>query len=248
MAQLNVNIDHVATVRQARRVDEPDPVWAAVQCQLGGASGITMHLREDRRHIQPRDVELVREIAAVKLNLEMAMTDAMVRYAIKVKPDMVTLVPEKREELTTEGGLDCVGHERRLASVVRRLHKAGIGVSAFIVPGEDQIRAAGAAGCEAVELHTGMYANAKTESQIQRRLTHLEKGRDVAWDLALTVHAGHGLTYQNIGSVASLEGLGDFNIGHSIVGRAIFVGMENATREMIQLIDKYSQPFGGPVS
>ena len=248
MPQLNVNIDHVATLRQARLADEPDPVWAAVQCQLGGAAGVTMHLREDRRHIQERDVRLVREIAAVKVNLEMAMTDPMVRYAIKLKPDLVTLVPEKRQELTTEGGLDCAAHSRRLISVVRRLHKAGINVSAFIAPDDKQIRAAAAANCAAVELHTGMYANAKTDTQRQRRLDQLEKGRDLAYDLALTVHAGHGLTYQNIGPVAAIEGLADFNIGHSIVARAVFVGIQNAAREMIRLIDKFSQPFAGPVS
>jgi len=240
MAQLNVNIDHVATVRQARRADEPSPVWAAVECELGGASGITMHLREDKRHIQDRDVELVGQVSGVKLNLEMAMAESVVRFALKVKPDMITLVPEKRQELTTEGGLDCIKHQARLKSVVKRMHRAGIMVSAFIVPKQDQIAACREAACDAVELHTGMYANARTDRQVTRRLKELERGRDAGWENGLLVHAGHGLTYRNIGPVAQIEGIEDFNIGHSIVARSIFTGMREATREMIELIDKYS--------
>jgi len=240
MAQLNVNIDHVATIRQARKADEPDPVWAAAECELGGASGITMHLREDCRHIQPRDVELVRQVAKVKLNLEMAMTEAMVRFALKVKPDQVTLVPEKRQELTTEGGLDCRRLQKRLVSVVRRLNRADIEVSAFITPDEDQVKASAQAGCQAVELHTGSYANATSQAQLTRRLGELEKARDIGWACGLVIHAGHGLTYRNIGPVVALEGLEDFNIGHSIIARSVFVGIRQATREMIELIDKYS--------
>ena len=243
MAKLNVNIDHVATLRQARMVDEPDPAWAAVQCQLAGARGITMHLREDRRHIQPRDVELVGQISGVKLNLEMAMGEAMVRYAVKLKPDMVTLVPEKRQELTTEGGLDCVKHQRRLATVIKRLHKAGIEVSSFIIPNADQVQACSKAGCDAIELHTGLYANAQSERQVVRRLKDLEKACDIGWDSGLTIHAGHGLNYRNIDLVAGIEGLEDFNIGHSILARSVFVGIGQATREMIELIDKYG-PLG----
>ena len=240
MAQLNVNIDHVATLRQARLADEPSPAWAAVECELGGASGITMHLREDRRHVQPRDVELVREVSTVKFNLEMAMTEAMVRYAVKLKPDQVTLVPEKRKELTTEGGLDCVKHSRRLEAAVKRLQKAKIVVSAFIVPDAEQIQACCDAGCEAIELHTGMYANTRSERQMITQLNKLSKARDIGWDCGLTVHAGHGLNYRNIDLVAQLEALEDFNIGHSIVARSVFVGIKQATREMIELIDKYS--------
>ena len=240
MAQLNVNIDHVATIRQARMVDEPDPVWAASECELGGANGITMHLREDRRHIQDRDVQLVRQTAGVMLNLEMAMAEPVVRFALKVKPDQVTLVPEKRQELTTEGGLDCIKQQKRLSAVVKRMRRAGIIVSAFIVPHADQVKASHDVGCEAVELHTGMYANARSERQITRRLGELAKARDVAWDCGLTVHAGHGLNYQNIGPVARIEGLEDFNIGHSIVARSVFLGIRQATREMIALIDKFS--------
>lgn len=238
MAKLNVNIDHVATIRQARGVDEPDPAWAAVECELGGASGITMHLREDRRHVQERDVHLVRQVAGVKLNLEMAMSEAMVRYALRLKPDQVTLVPEKRQELTTEGGLDCVKNERRLQSVARRLKNAGINVSAFIAPDTDQVMACLEAGCQAIELHTGMYANARTERQIARRLKELEKARDIGIECDLIVHAGHGLNYRNIEPVAAIEGLIDFNIGHSIVARSVFTGIRQATAEMLRLIEK----------
>ena len=238
MAQLNVNIDHVATVRQARKAAEPDPVWAAVECELGGAAGITMHLREDRRHIQDRDVRLVRETTGLMLNLEMAMTEPMVRLAIKTRPELVTLVPESREELTTEGGLECVRLGKRLASVVKRLGGQKISVSAFVTPDLDQIEAAAAAGCAAVELHTGMYANARTAAARQRQIKRLERARDLGLELGLIVHAGLGLTYNNIGPVAALEGLGDFNIGHSIVSRSIFVGIREATREMVRLIDK----------
>jgi len=240
MPQLNVNIDHVATVRQARGADEPDPVWAAVECELAGAAGITMHLREDRRHVQDRDVQLVRQTSGLKFNLEMALAEPIVRLAIKLKPHQVTLVPERRQELTTEGGLDCVKQQRRLNAVVKRMHRAGIIVSTFIIPDADQVLASRDAGCDAVELHTGMYANARSELQITRRLRQLEKARDIGWEAGLVIHAGHGLTYRNIGPVASLEGLEDFNIGHSIVARSVFVGIRRATREMIALIDKYS--------
>ncbi len=240
MPKLNVNIDHVATVRQARMTDEPDPVWAAAECVLGGAHGITMHLREDRRHVQERDVDIVRQTAAVKFNLEMAMTEAMVRYARKLKPEQVTLVPERREELTTEGGLECVKNIKKLKSVTSRLVKDKIDVSAFIVPDVDQVKACADAGCQAIELHTGPYANAKTERQIERRVAELMKARDVAWDLGLIVHAGHGLNYRNIGPVAAIEGLEDFNIGHGIVARSIFTGIRQASREMLDLIDKYA--------
>ena len=241
MAQLNVNIDHVATVRQARHADEPDPVWAAVECELAGAAGITMHLREDRRHVQNRDVELVREVSKINLNLEMAMTEPMIRYAIKLKPDQVTLVPEKRLELTTEGGLDCVKYQRRLVSATRRLQSKGIKVSAFIVPAKDQVEACKKANCDAIELHTGMYANAKTDRQIAKRLQDLEKAKEFAHDCNLTVHAGHGLNYQNITPVAKINGWADFNIGHSIVARSIFLGIRQATSVMLELIQMASK-------
>ncbi len=240
MALLNVNIDHVATVRQARLTDEPDPVWAAAECELAGANGITVHLRQDRRHINDRDVRLLRDTVACKLNLEMSMAEPIVRIAEQLRPDQVTLVPEKRQELTTEGGLDCVRQKRRLAAVVRRMHARGIEVSTFITPEPEQVEASAQTGCDAVELHTGAYANARNERQAVRRIGELVEARDLGMELGLTVHAGHGLTYRNIGPVASIEGLCEFNIGHSIVSRAVLVGMRAATEQMIALIDKYS--------
>jgi pyridoxine 5-phosphate synthase len=240
MAVLNVNIDHVATVRQARLTDEPDPVWAAVQCELAGANGITVHLRQDRRHIGDRDVRLLKQTVACKFNLEMCMAEPIVRIAEEIKPDQVTLVPEKRAELTTEGGLDSVAYKRRLAEVVKRMHKRGILVSTFVAPDEAQIITSAQSGCDAVELHTGGYANARGQKAIKKRLTELEAGRDVAMKNRLIVHAGHGLTYRNIAEVARLEGLCEFNIGHSIVARAVLVGIRQATAEMIELMDKFS--------
>jgi pyridoxine 5-phosphate synthase len=240
MAVLNVNIDHVATVRQARLTDEPDPVWAAVQCELAGANGITVHLRQDRRHINDRDVRLLKETVACKLNLEMCMAEPIVRIAEQIKPDQITLVPENRAELTTEGGLDCAKHKTRLAQVVRRMHRRGILVSTFIAPENDQIAASAETGCDAIELHTGMYANAKSQRAIEKRLRELSDAKDLATDKKLVVHAGHGLTYRNIGPVAGIEGLCEFNIGHSIVARAVFVGIRQATAQMIALIDKHS--------
>ena len=240
MAVLNVNIDHVATVRQARLTDEPDPVWAAVQCELAGANGITVHLRQDRRHICDRDVRLLKETVACKLNLEMCMAEPIVKIAEQIKPDQVTLVPEKREELTTEGGLDCARHKKRLAEVVKRMHKKRILVSTFIAPESEQILASAQTGCDAIELHTGMYANAVGQKASARRLAELAGGKKLAMDNKLVVHAGHGLTYRNIAAVARIEGLCEFNIGHSIMARAVFVGIGQATAEMIELIDKFS--------
>ena len=240
MAVLNVNIDHVATVRQARQTDEPDPVWAAAQCEMAGANGITVHLRQDRRHINDRDVRLLKETVACKLNLEMCIAEPIVKIAEGLKPEQITLVPEKRSELTTEGGLDCVKYKKRLAEVVKRMHKKGILVSTFISPEKDQIAASAETGCDAVELHTGMYANAKTPRAIKRRLTELEAGKEFAMDNKLVVHAGHGLTYRNIAPVAQLKDLCEFNIGHSIIARAVFVGVREATAQMIELITNFS--------
>lgn len=236
MAVLNVNIDHVATVRQARKTDEPDPVWAAVLCELAGANGITVHLRQDRRHICDRDVTVLKETVACKFNLEMSIAEPIVKIAEKIKPDQVTLVPEKRAELTTEGGLDCVKNKKRLAEIVKRMHKKGILVSTFIAPAEEHILASADTGCDAVELHTGMYANAKTDRKIEKTLNDLRDARDIAATGGLTVHAGHGLTYRNIKPVAAIEGLCEFNIGHSIMARAMMVGIQQATEEMIILI------------
>jgi pyridoxine 5-phosphate synthase len=238
MAVLNVNIDHVATVRQARLTDEPDPVWAAAECELAGANGITVHLRQDRRHICDRDVRLLKETVACKLNLEMCMAEPIVKIAEQIKPDQVTLVPEKRAELTTEGGLDCAQHKKRLAEVVKRMHKKGILVSTFIAPQSEQITASAQTGCDAVELHTGMYANAKKDKEIEKRLVELENAKNFAMRKNLIVHAGHGLTYRNIGPVARIKGLCEFNIGHSIIARAVFVGIRQATAQMIELINK----------
>ena len=237
MALLNVNIDHVATIRQARKTDEPDPVWAAVQCELAGANGITVHLRQDRRHINDRDVRLLKETVACKLNLEMSMAESIVKIAEKIRPDQVTLVPENRAELTTEGGLDCAKFQKRLAAVTRRMHKKGILVSTFILPDEKQIAATAEADCDAVELHTGLYANAVKDRIIEKRLNELRDGRDIARAAGLIVHAGHGLTYRNVRPVANIEGLCEFNIGHSIIARAVLDGMRKAVEEMKKLIE-----------
>ena len=236
MAVLNVNIDHVATLRQARRADEPDRVWAAAQCELAGANGITVHLRLDRRHILDRDVRILKETVACKLNLEMCLAESIVRLAEKIRPDQVTLVPEKRAELTTEGGLDCERHKKRLAQVTKRMKNKGILVSTFITPDTEQIIASAEAGCDAVEMHTGMYANAKTDRKITQTLNQLRDARDTATASGLIVHAGHGLTYRNITPVAKIEAICEFNIGHSIIARAVFVGIRQATEEMIKLI------------
>jgi pyridoxine 5-phosphate synthase len=236
MALLNVNIDHVATIRQARQTDEPDPVWAASICELAGANGITVHLRQDRRHISDRDVEVLNQTVASKFNLEMSIAEPIIKIAERIRPDQITLVPEKRAELTTEGGLDCVRYKKQLAAIVKRMHKKGILVSTFITPDEDQIIASAETGCDAIELHTGMYANAKTDKTIEKTLNALRDGRDIALTSGLIVHAGHGLTYRNIAPVAKIEGLCEFNIGHSIVSRAVLVGLEKATKEMLKLI------------
>jgi pyridoxine 5-phosphate synthase len=240
MVVLNVNIDHIATVRQARRADEPDPVWAAVECELAGANGITTHLRQDRRHINDRDVQVLAETVACKLNLEMSMEEEIVRIAEGIAPEQVTLVPERREELTTEGGLDCVTWATRLKDVIKQMHKRGILVSAFITPDKEQIQAAARYGCDAIELHTGQYANAESEKDIQQQLKRLEAGRDLGLKKNMIVHAGHGLTYRNIGPIAAMEDLSELNIGHSIIARSMFVGIRKATAEMIRLIDKFS--------
>ncbi len=235
MSELGVNIDHVATIRQARRTYEPDPVWAAAAAELGGADGITIHLREDRRHIQDRDLRILRDTVTVKLNLEMACTNEMVGIACEAKPDQVSLVPEKREEVTTEGGLDVVGHALAIRDATRRLQDAGIVVSLFIDPNHVQIEASRELGVEAVELHTGQYALAKGSGQQQELVTLVNAGKRVR-ELAMTLHAGHGLNYQNVQSVAAIEGMAELNIGHSIVSRAVFVGLERAVREMKALV------------
>ncbi len=236
MAKLGVNIDHVATIRQARRTIEPDPVWAAALAELGGADGITVHLREDRRHIQDRDVRVLRETVQVKLNLEMAASEEITRIALEVKPDQCTLVPEKREEITTEGGLDVIGQRERVKRCVDQLLAAGIEVSLFIDPDGAQITASRDLGAEAVELHTGRYADATDETTRNRELAALVSAGDVALKHGLLLHMGHGLTYRNVVPVARIAGVSELNIGHSIVARAVMVGMERAVREMKDLV------------
>jgi pyridoxine 5-phosphate synthase len=236
MATLGVNIDHVATVRQARRTIEPDPVWAAALAELGGADAITVHLREDRRHIQDRDLEVLRRTVQVTLNLECAIAPAMIDIACGVKPDQVTLVPERREEITTEGGLDVVAHRAATATAVERLRAAGITVSLFIDPCPRQIDATVELGAAAAELHTGCYANATTDASRHDELVKLARAGAMVRQAGLALHAGHGLTYRNVVPVARLEGMGELNIGHSIVARAVMVGMTQAVREMKALI------------
>ena len=236
MATLGVNIDHVATVRQARRTVEPDPVWAAALAELGGADAITVHLREDRRHIQDRDLDVLRQTVQVKLNLECAIAPAMIDIACRVRPCQVTLVPEKREEVTTEGGLDVVTHRAATTEAVRRLRDAGIAVSLFIDPCSKQIDAAVDLGAAAVELHTGCFANATSDGERHDELVALARAGAMARQAGLELNAGHGLTYRNVVPVARIEGMGELNIGHSIVARAVFVGMTPAGRELKALI------------
>jgi len=230
--RLGVNVDHVATLRQARGVDYPDPVEAALVAEAAGADGITVHLREDRRHIQERDVEELRRRLRVKLNLEMAVTDAMVDFALGVRPGDACFVPERREELTTEGGLDVAGHAARITAAARRLAAAGIRVSLFIDPDPAQVRASRSAGVHAVELHTGDYANAAGDAERGRQLARLRLAAAEAALLGLEVHAGHGLTVANVRPVAAIAEIVELNIGHSIVARAVLIGMAAAVREM----------------
>jgi len=236
--RLFVNIDHVATVRQARRTDEPDPVRAAVLAELGGADGITVHLREDRRHVQDRDVRLLMETARTGVNLELAAASEILDMACALRPMQVTLVPEKREEITTEGGLDLSGARTRkeLEEALARLTAQGIRTSLFIDAEESAVRASVDLGVDAVELHTGEYANARTADERKVQLRRLEEAARLSRALGLDVHAGHGLTYENVGPVAAIEELEELNIGHSIVSRALFTGMERAVRDMADIV------------
>lgn len=234
MLTLGVNIDHVATIRQARRTVEPDPVAAAVFAELGGADGITTHLREDRRHICDRDVRILRETVRTHLNLEMAPTEEMISIALEIKPDYVTLVPEKREEVTTEGGIDIIKNLDKFTAVVDKLQSADIPVSWFIDADERQIEAAAKTQAKFIELHTGKYADAVKEETQQQELIALQKGTKQALELGLRVNAGHGLTYWNVYPVACIPGIEELNIGHSIISRSVLVGLERAVREMKQ--------------
>ena len=235
MASLGVNIDHIANIRQARRTVEPDPVPFAMLAELGGADGITVHLREDRRHIQDRDVELLRQTVRSRLNLEMAATEEMVAIALKIGPDMVTLVPERREEVTTEGGLDIAGQLQTLTPMVRQLQGNGIPVSLFVDPDLQQLEACRDSGARWVELHTGRYAEAAWTTQ-PLELARLTEGVANARQLGLRVNAGHGLTYQNVEPIAAIPGMEELNIGHTIVARAVAVGLQQAVQEMKALI------------
>lgn len=230
--RLGVNIDHVATVRQARRTVEPDPVAAAMLALLGGADGITLHLREDRRHIQDRDLRVMREVVTNRLNLELAADPDIVALACKVKPDEATLVPEKRAELTTEGGLDVIANEKTIAIAVNQLQAAGIEVSLFVDPDPRQIEAAKALGTHAVEIQTARYSEAQSSAGHLQELTELVEAAKYANDRGLAVHMGHGLNYTNVVEIVRIPGLRELNIGHSIVARAVLVGMERAVRDM----------------
>jgi pyridoxine 5-phosphate synthase len=232
MIRLGVNIDHVATLRQARRGAEPDPVAAAVLALLGGADGITAHLREDRRHIQDRDIRLLREVVTNRLNLEMAVADEIVSIACAIHPDEATLVPERRQELTTEGGLDIVLHQDAVGKAMQRLQKCGVDVSLFIDPDTRQIEMARVLGARAIEIQTARYSEARTPAERQRELDLLQEAAESARQLGLHVHMGHGLNYENVHAVARIAGVEELNIGHSIISRAVLVGMERAVREM----------------
>lgn len=232
---LGVNVDHVATIREARRGIEPDPVMAATLAILGGADGITVHLREDRRHIHDRDLKILKEFVPVELNLEMAATKEMIGIALKIRPDMVTLVPEKREELTTEGGLDVMKQKLNLKKAVRIIQDAGIPVSLFINPTGDDIAISKEIGAQMVEMHTGLYANSKGKRQ-EKELIKVARAIKEALSLGLQVNAGHGLNYFNVKKIAAIEGLRGLYIGHSIISRAVLVGIERAVREMKELI------------
>ena len=240
MIALHINIDHVATVREARQISEPDPVTAAGLVELAGADGITIHLREDRRHIIDRDVRILRETIQTRMNLEMAATADMFAIALEIRPDIVTLVPEKREEVTTEGGLDIAGAAEIMHKGIFQLQSAGIRVSLFIDPDAEQIKASQKAGAEDVELHTGCYANAENSEELDREYQRLVSAAELAHQEKLQVNAGHGLNYINTQRICGLPHLRELNIGHSIVSRAIFVGISQAVQEMREIIIRNS--------
>ena len=236
MAKLAVNVDHVATLREARRAIEPDPVIAAALAELSGAEGVIVHLREDRRHIKERDLYLLRQTVKTSLNLEMAATDEMVNIALDIRPDVVTLVPERREEVTTEGGLNVLGQMDSIVQATKRLQKAGILISIFVDPEPDQIRASKEkVGADMIEIHTGIYCDAKGEER-ERELKRILEAVDIAHSLGLIVKAGHGLNYFNIQPLVGIKEIYEFSIGHSIVARAVLVGFERAVREMVEII------------
>jgi len=232
MVKLAINVDHVATLRQARGIDEPDPVLAAGICELAGAAGIVVHLREDRRHIQDRDVILLRQTVKTKLNLEMGATEEIINIALNLKPDMVTLVPEKRAELTTEGGLDVIGQEKHLTDVIAQMKDAGIPVSLFINPDAGQIKAARKVGATFVEIHTGRYSDAASDAEEEREFAMIVAAVNAAHEAGLRINAGHGLNYLNTTRIAALDKIEELSIGHAVMARAIYVGLDQAVREM----------------
>ena len=236
MPRLSVNVDHIATLRQARKAKEPDPVAAALLAELGGAEGITVHLRKDRRHIQERDLKLLRAMIQTKLNLEMGISEEVVRIALKIKPDLATLVPEKEEEITTEGGLDLSKDDPRLKEVISLLQENKISVSLFINPTPNSVKKAHKYGSDVVELHTGLYAETKTELDMATELERIAGAAALARKLGLGVNAGHGLNYQNVKKVCLIEEIQEFSIGHSIIARACLVGIKEAVSEMVRLI------------
>ena len=239
MARLGVNIDHVATLRQARGGHEPDPLAAAVLVELAGADGIVVHLREDRRHIQDRDLALLREIVRTKLDLEMAAEEDMAKIALNVKPHMVTLVPERRQELTTEGGLDVGGQRDRIQAIINLLHEGGIPVSLFIDADLNQVKAAHKVSADYVELHTGRYANASRLKEEQAEFEALGQAAKLAFKLGMGVNAGHGLNYRNVKRLTQIHEIVEYNIGHSIIARAVLVGLDQAVREMKRLVSDH---------
>ncbi|MHB8346093.1 MAG: pyridoxine 5'-phosphate synthase [Acidiferrobacterales bacterium] len=236
MIRLGVNIDHVATLRQARGTRYPDPVQAAIEAEQAGADAVTLHLREDRRHIQERDVELLKSVLQTRMNLEMAVTEEMVNFAVHLRPEECCLVPERRAELTTEGGLDVVGNRDRVAAACERLAGAGVRVSLFIDPEVEQIEAAAAAGAPVIEIHTGHYADVLTDQERNDELGRIALAVDRGRELGLQVNAGHGLNYHNVQPIAWIPEIAELNIGHAIVARALFVGLQGAVREMKRLM------------
>ena len=236
MPHLAINIDHVATIRQAREITQPDPVFAAGICELAGAEGIVVHLREDRRHIQDRDILLLRQTIKTKMNLEMAAVKEIINIALDIKPDMITLVPEKRKELTTEGGLDVIKNEKKLAKTIGRMKKAAIPVSIFIDPDAAQIEAAADIGATFVELHTGRYCDASTEQEREKEFRLIEQSAELAFESGLRVNAGHGLDYLTTARIAALPTIEELSIGHAVISRAIFVGLDQAVREMMAIV------------
>ena len=240
MTKLAINVDHVATIREARGINEPDPVAAAAICEFAGASGIVVHLREDRRHMQDRDIYLLRQTVKTKLNLEMGANKEIIKIALDLKPDIVTLVPENRQELTTEGGLDVISQKKKIAKVIDKMEKRGIPVSIFSDPDPKQLKAASEVGATFVELHTGRYCEAESEEALEHEFQLIATSAEEAYQLGLRVFAGHGLDYQNTAPIAALDMIEELSIGHAIISRAVFTGLDQAVREMAAIINQAS--------